>query len=479
MAIGRNDPCPCGSGIKYKKCCLSKAEPTSDELFWQRMHAARNDLIKIILKHAKATYGEMVLDEAWHEFHLWDEDETVFDPDSFELPIFMPWFFYSWFPDEEDSDLNPTAPLDMSPAESLLASRSSRLEPLQAAYVEECLSKGFSFIELLEVWPGQGFKAVDVLTGEIHDIIEKRGSEVAEPNDIMFSQVVTINGLTTLEASSSFKIGPIFKPQIIALRQRLTENSGEITHEVLREFTLEIVEVYQDIRMRIFNRQPPVLKNTDGHELAPHKLSYDIESPSVAFEALHELSAGNTKAELLEMAEMGNDGSLKKVNFPWLMLGNKQHKGWDNTVLGHIAIDGHRMTVEVNSVERAEKFEEEVNRRLAGGCKLKSKVIEPLEAAIKKMKGKPESESQSHEDLNNDPQVQALLAEMNRRHWESWISDKIPALGDKTPLEALKSADGREALDALLNQFERDATTRPMPGQTEKTFQDLRERLGL
>ena len=22
--IGRNDPCPCGSGKKYKKCCLKK-----------------------------------------------------------------------------------------------------------------------------------------------------------------------------------------------------------------------------------------------------------------------------------------------------------------------------------------------------------------------------------------------------------------------------------------------------------------------
>ena len=22
--IGRNDPCPCGSGKKYKKCCLRK-----------------------------------------------------------------------------------------------------------------------------------------------------------------------------------------------------------------------------------------------------------------------------------------------------------------------------------------------------------------------------------------------------------------------------------------------------------------------
>ena len=24
--LGRNDPCPCGSGKKYKKCCLPKDE---------------------------------------------------------------------------------------------------------------------------------------------------------------------------------------------------------------------------------------------------------------------------------------------------------------------------------------------------------------------------------------------------------------------------------------------------------------------
>jgi SWIM/SEC-C metal-binding protein len=24
--VGRNDPCPCGSGLKFKKCCLNKYE---------------------------------------------------------------------------------------------------------------------------------------------------------------------------------------------------------------------------------------------------------------------------------------------------------------------------------------------------------------------------------------------------------------------------------------------------------------------
>lgn len=29
--IGRNDPCPCGSGKKYKKCCLSKDKEQKKE----------------------------------------------------------------------------------------------------------------------------------------------------------------------------------------------------------------------------------------------------------------------------------------------------------------------------------------------------------------------------------------------------------------------------------------------------------------
>lgn len=27
MSIGRNDPCPCGSGKKFKQCCLGQGDP--------------------------------------------------------------------------------------------------------------------------------------------------------------------------------------------------------------------------------------------------------------------------------------------------------------------------------------------------------------------------------------------------------------------------------------------------------------------
>ncbi|NLC12895.1 MAG: hypothetical protein GX768_02455, partial [Chloroflexi bacterium] len=32
MKIGRNDPCPCGSGKKYKHCCINNASKPHAQL---------------------------------------------------------------------------------------------------------------------------------------------------------------------------------------------------------------------------------------------------------------------------------------------------------------------------------------------------------------------------------------------------------------------------------------------------------------
>lgn len=40
MKIGRNEPCPCGSGKKYKKCCLNKDQQP------ERKHSDHNDFIQ-------------------------------------------------------------------------------------------------------------------------------------------------------------------------------------------------------------------------------------------------------------------------------------------------------------------------------------------------------------------------------------------------------------------------------------------------
>jgi len=33
MSVGRNAPCPCGSGLKYKRCCLGREDREWQEWF--------------------------------------------------------------------------------------------------------------------------------------------------------------------------------------------------------------------------------------------------------------------------------------------------------------------------------------------------------------------------------------------------------------------------------------------------------------
>jgi hypothetical protein len=483
MSIGRNDLCPCGSGQKYKKCCLKKAQPTTDELFWQRMHKARNGLIGKILKHTVEMYGQASVEEAWDEFHLW-QNKNRFDPESRDLQIFMPWFFYAWYPDDsEDRELKlkSSTPWGLTPGESFLEIEGRKLDELEYEYTEACNNGCFSFYEILEVWPGRGFRATDILTGEIHDVVEKLGSKDVKANEISFGMAVTVRDVTTMEAFAPFRIPPIHKPAIIELRRWMKEHDPNITADTLRDCAVEVLEVYHSIREQIFSPKMPVLHNTDGDLMVPHCLTYDIDSPSVTFDALAALSVGNPKEELIESATKDQSGLVTAIEFPWLRNGNAKHKGWKNTVLGHIRIDNGLMTVDVNSAKRAETFEVALSVLMPnGGWQLKSKVIDSLDRQLEKSKERsPSDDDGARERLMNHPDVQAAQAEMMRSHWEHWVEESLPVLGNITPIEAMKTPDGREALDAVLNQFERHAELRPMPGQTVETFHALRERLGL
>ena len=49
MKIGRNEPCPCGSGKKYKKCCIVLAEGANGPFAASRAIPLGNDLYSITL----------------------------------------------------------------------------------------------------------------------------------------------------------------------------------------------------------------------------------------------------------------------------------------------------------------------------------------------------------------------------------------------------------------------------------------------
>jgi hypothetical protein len=88
------------------------------------------------------------------------------------------------------------------------------------------------------------------------------------------------------------------------------------------------------------------------------------------------------------------------------------------------------------------------------------------------------SEAPEPSDLSEHPEVRERIDQLMRAHYESWVSEKIPALDGVSPLEAVQLPAGREKVKALVDQIERDgAHMQPPLGQD--VVLDLRRRLGL
>jgi hypothetical protein len=105
-----------------------------------------------------------------------------------------------------------------------------------------------------------------------------------------------------------------------------------------------------------------------------------------------------------------------------------------------------------------------------------------MESVVPPMTGGPgirgAARSAEDEELMQHPEVRAQLAEMQRRHYESWPDTPLPALNGRTSLDAVKDADGREMVEAMLSLFERDDVATPISTPRD-VFSKPRARLGL
>jgi hypothetical protein len=480
MKTGRNDSCPCGSGKKYKHCC-QKADsmPASNELLWRRLKQLNEGLIGRLLDTAIDTFGKEAIYEAWDEFMLWEEGAPGFDPKSPHVQVFWPWFYHHWLPDPQETAVKPGAPMDLSTTLAYLKKNGDRLDPLARRYLVACHEAPFSFHDVVSCDPGKSFVLRDIISGEERHVIEHGGSKHAEAGDILFAQVVVLDGLAELEGCAPLLIPPGHKAPILALRKEIVSSKQPITSALLREYDLEMFGVYHALIEPLLNPQVPELRNTDGDPLVFHKLVYDIDSPQTAFDALKGLALDATDAELLVGAEHDARGRLRKIEFSWLKRGNKQHKDWNNTILGNIRIDAGTLAVEVNSEKRANKFKTQAKKLLGPNARYRTTVIESPESML--AHGAPAMTQQQRaeqEALESNPDVQAELAKFLEAHYDNWLNDRIPALGNKTPRQAVKTPEGRELVEALLVQFERDMREQKMPG-SEALIERLRQRLKL
>ena len=482
--LGRNDPCFCGSGKKYKHCCLVKLAPAQPEgpaeLAWRRLRRVLDGHAAEMLRYVKNAYGPGAIDEAWEAFTLGEEAE--FDRDTPLLQVFMPWLFHCWSPDPEETAVRDRALHGVPPTEAYLQRKGARVDPLLRGYLQACLASAFSFHEIARSDPGRGLRLRDVITGAETEVAERSASQTMQAGDILFGQVAATGDVALLEACSPYAIAPIHKPRIIELRKHIASSGDPAGAGLLRERDGELRELYLDIVERLLDPALPELRHTDGEPLSLRRLVFDIDSARQAFDALKHLASGETGDDILESAEHDAEGALVRVRFDWKKAGNRMHASWDNTILGSIEIDGGRLTAEVNSAERASALRALIEKALGERGRYRATEIQSLEKLLAEAPRTKDADQASaageQRALAELPEVKATIAEVLEQHYEHWIDEKIPALGDQTPREAVKHPDGRESVAALVLQIERDGANMT-PALDPAIVRRLRERLGL
>jgi hypothetical protein len=487
---GRNDPCPCGSGKKYKHCCLSNSAiafpgPNRSDTPWNRQRDASDNLTAQLQRHLERDMpelGDFVLD-AWMEFNQ-DEDPVSLDEMPHELSIFSPYLLFDWTPDRARRR-STAKPQGGSLVRSYLKNAANRLSDLEHLILQQAITRPVSFYEIVRVNPGQGALLRDILIGEETEIEEHSGSEMMRPGDALYAQLWILPEVATLGRSAPVCIPPDKKVEIIKLRahlqRKIKKQNRELCLDDLTRYTDEIRTLYLNIRDAL--RRPPQLQNTDGDPFVSHKIHFNIQSAQRTFDALASLAWGVTKEDLLEEAVRNRDGSLRSIDFAWIRQGNKTHKSWPNTVLGHLKVREKTLLVEVNSVNRAQRIREEIEQRLGSEAIHVGTETESPDRLLKRTQEMKPSrgieEKMNENDPMRDPEVRRQIEAQLQKQIEGWVHTKVPALGGRTPIEAVAHPDGREMVEALLEGWGRQTETAVGAGIVRPDINALRRLLKL
>jgi hypothetical protein len=413
-----------------------------------------------MLKFARRRFDDC-LDEAWMEFNQWPLPDPL-EEDREEGQIFFPYLLFDWRPDPPTPRRGKRPPPGIVVQEYMLE-RGRRLSDLERLILELSVDQPVSFYEVLRCEPGHGMLLRDVLVGGEAEVEEHKGSQCVRIGSILYGQLCPLPGVIALSRMAPVAIPPSRKAEIIALRaqlrRKIAKQNRALVAEDLVRYRETIRSVYLDIRDGL--RAPIKLQNTDGDPLLFHTLTFKIGSPQVAFDALAPLAWGESKEELLYDAELAADGTLLGVNLDWRKKGNAVHKTWDNTILGHLEIADRTLTVEVNSANRARKIRGEIERRLGilvAHQSTKRKTPDQLMGEKKRSpKPLPAPGETEGSEAHMDPEIIELIRTKMQEEMEGWVHRKLPALGGRTPEEAINDPDGKEVVEGILLDWEQSA----------------------
>ena len=458
MHPGRNDPCPCGSGKKYKKCCELTTHVAVDQPTARANAAKEADsaLTLRILRFARIRRGTTWLPAAL-DLYVGGTGEEVGET---ELQLAVPWAMFS-----------ADAGNGISMAQTFRDEHPSSLPSPLREMLDAQLNAWLGLWDVRSVERGVGMQVTDLLSGEERFVHEISGSAAIGVRAVILGRVVDIGGVTIFGGIHPNPLEPMDADIAVReIRRMCRVRTRPIAVERLRQphIELALIDTWRDIAERQRTRPAPRITNTDGDALLLTTDHFDILTPNHS--TLLARVATFAGAEEPDVNDADNDETIITLTKP----GNTQMVSWDNTIIGRIVIKGRRMRIESNSTRRADALRAAATEHLGELVKYRMRDETPQEELMRRASD-PHDVRSAVQDKS--PEAIAVMRQFKDRYMLDWLDREIPALGGLTPREAAKSARTRKDLTVLLRDLENHESRAPEDQRFD--INRLRDALGI
>ncbi|MEW5901497.1 MAG: SEC-C metal-binding domain-containing protein [Acidobacteriota bacterium] len=478
--IGRNEPCPCGSGKKYKKCCGPKEHPAFGLPADLRTGTPLDDYMLLYEVVAICAQGIAQFEadgkilkkvEAELEKKLRPGEEN-----GISLSLFMSWLHF---------DFRFGRSRETVVERFLRSTHASRLLEPGPTHLGHFARSYCAWYEILEVHEDR----IDL--AELGTGVTWRVFRVNEPSEkeAKAGQIWYLRLLGPPAGAYIFTPPYIYPPEA---KEWLTAMTAKLEEAALDD-RLQIALTRKDLfveacKANVPNwafvflgrydeiaslrsmapakpHKRPILLNTDGQLLSPTRVFFKVKDRDALKEGLSALD--------------GFEYDAHDKDWTWMRRTKKQARTFGKMVIARLRLRGDRLIAEVNSLERATELIGRLTVHLGAALdyeKTESRSVDSFPEPTEEELRKHEEEQRK---LYSQPEIRAAIEKQHEDYYlTEWIRTKVPALDGLTPLAAVGTEEGRRRVETLLDDFEDSGRGRP-DYEPRFDFDRLRRRLGL
>ena len=424
-APGRNDPCPCGSRQKYKKCCLLKHETAASAT--RPKTSGRAAAMDALIRFAYS--DQFVTDHAIARILFWtdrldgmDEREARELVESDDAIV----KYNTWFVFDLDIDEGRTV------ADMFLAQRGWAVGPDERKFIERLSAATMRLYQIEAVERDKGIYLIDVWTKARVFVHERLGSEQMVRWDLIGARVVPDEAGVPMFEGALYLYpvdakAPLLKTFKRYHRQWLRAAPGTDLDVFFRRHGVVFHHAWLDL---VVQKPLPRMVTAEGDEMMFTRVAFDVRDEPVLRAALASR----------DDVDVQDDGS-----FVWLEDVEEMRRS-----LGILRIEGARAIFEATSRARGDRCRQWLESLAGTAVSHRATSYETVAQALKRaadMPKRPQTEI--------PPEIEAeIIQEMQDRHYRAWLDQPVPALSGRTPREAAQSRTLRPVLRDLLRELD-------------------------